>query len=109
MLCQEAGRGAVGGDHEVGDQVLRPVLPVGAQIHQFTVDEYRPGLGRRHVQRTTLLAPLAQAAGRLVVQPQLSLQRRIRGDGGGGRRLRFEPSCHAVVVELVVIAHRSAV
>jgi hypothetical protein len=58
---------------------------------------------------TTQLAPLPQAASRLVVQPQLSLQRRIRGDDSRRRRQPLEPCRHAVVVELGVIAHRGAV
>ena len=104
-----AGRHAVGGDHEIGDQVLGAVGLLGFQPANAVAVENRPGLQRLEAQCAVDLPEFFHPLRRLVLKPQVLVE---PGDGGhrrGHRPAALQPSGHAVVGQLGPVPHRSPV
>ena len=97
---EEARRDAVGGDHEVLDQVLGAVVALLLEVGHLAVDHDRARLPGLEVERPLLVAQAAQAAGGLVLELHLVGDPRHRGHPGRHRPLAFEPGGHRVVSEL---------
>ncbi len=70
---EEAGGRAVGGDHEVLDQLLGAVLPLRGEVGDRVAVEDRAALGAVELQGAPLMPPPPQPAGGLVVDAELLL------------------------------------
>jgi hypothetical protein len=109
LLLEEAGDDAVGGDHEVLDQLLGRVLAVLAEVAHRVAVEDRPRLDRLELQGAVLEAELAQPLGGLALQARLLVRAGRRRHGLRHRPRAVEPGGHRVVGELGVVVHPGGV
>ena len=92
LALEEARDGAVGGDHEVLDQLLGAVALLGREPAHRVAVERGLHLDRLELQRTVLVAVGLEALGGLVLEPEVVGQ---PGDGRSRRRQRPWPSSQA--------------
>ncbi len=109
MLLEVTGHDAVGGDHELLDQLFRPVLILGLQIGQHSVTDHRTRLDGLEAQRTTPVARRFQSLCDPVLQPQLRVEPGYRGERTGRRRLTAQPGGHTPVSQLRAVAYECAI
>ena len=109
LFGREVARGhAVGGDHEVLDDLLGPVLRVGFQVLELVAVEDRTRFDGFEVERAVLVPERLQLLGHAVLEPEVLVQAADRADRRRHRPAALQPGGHAVVGELGAIAHRRA-
>ena len=94
---------AVGRDHEVLDQFLRPVPFVRHQVGEFPVVEHRPGFQRFQVQRTVGVAHPFQCLRGPILDANLFIQPGHGRELWGWRRSMLEPCGEPIVGKLGAI------
>ena len=107
--AEEAGDGAVGGDHEVLDQLLGAVLALGRQAAHRVAGEQRLDLDGLQLEGAALVTAGAQQLGDAVLQEQVVGE---PCDGGGaGRRPggAGQPRADLAVGKLRVVVHQRPV
>ena len=108
--CLEELRGhAVGGDHEVLDQLPRAVRLVGSEIGEHVTVEHRPGLERLEAQRAAVMAQRLHRLRDPILKPELRVEAGDRGDARRRRRRAVEPRGDGVVGELGVVDDARAI
>ena len=106
LLLEERAVDAVGGDHEVLDQLLRAVLLVGPQVGERAVVEHRraPRSSRARA-RPCAVATRFSALRDRVLQAQLLVEPRAPPPASAAAAGALEPRRDGVVGELGVVAH----
>ena len=108
-LLEEPGRGAVGRDHEVLDQLLGTIRTVGAQLGERLAGEDRPRLDRLEIERPVLVALAPERLRDPVLGPDLYVHARRGGHGLRQGPGSLEPRGDRVVGQLRLVANARAV
>ena len=106
---QELGGDAVGGDHEVLDQLPRAVLLVGEEVGEHVAVEHRPGLERREAERAAVVAQLLHRLRHPILKTELRVEPGDRGDARRHGCPPGEPRGDSVVGELGVVDDARAI
>ena len=99
----------VGRDHEVLDQLLGPVLLVRPEVGEQVAVEHGPGLDGLEAQRAPLMPQRLHGLRDPILDPELLVEPRDRGEARGRGRGPVEPGGDAVVRELGAVPHPGAV
>ncbi len=106
VVLVEVPRGdAVGRDHEVLDELLGAVRLVLPEVGHLAVDHHRPRLDGFQLEGSLVVAQLAQAGGGLVLEADLGVHARHRGERRRHGAGAFEPGGERVVGQLAVVVH----
>jgi hypothetical protein len=96
-------------NHEVFDQLLRPVRQFAGKLDDGVALDAGTRLDRLELQRAMLMTRGAQALGRAVLNSQVVGETGDRPDRRRHRARPFEPRADAAVRELGAVAHRRGV
>ena len=99
----------VGRDHEVLDQLLRPILLVRPQVGEQVAVEHGPGLERLEAQGPALVPQGPHGLSRPILDPELLVETRDRGQPRRRGSRPVEPGGDPVVGELRLVPHDRAV
>ena len=100
-----AHRHAVGGNHEVLDDLLGPVLFLHLQIADFVALKYRLGLNGLQAERALSMAKALHLLGGLILEQQILGQPLFGCHRLWHGRLSLQPGTHAIVGQLGMITY----
>ena len=106
---EEARRHPVRRDHEILDELLRPVFPFDLEIPDLLLVEYRTRLDRFQVQGPVLMPEQLELLRREVLGPEVRIEALHSRDRLRHRPLPLQPGRHAVVGQLRPVADRGSV
>ena len=100
---------AVGGDHEVLNNVFGPVLFVGFQVLELISVKDRTGFDCFEIKRAVQVPECFQFLGHAVLESKVLVETADCADPWRHRPVTLQPAGNAVVGELRTIAHRRSI
>jgi hypothetical protein len=110
ILVRQKARGdAVGGDHEVLDELLGAVLLLGGEVLDLVCVKHRPRLDGLQVEGAVLVPERPELLRHRVLEPQVGVQAGDRGNRFRHRPVALQPGRDVVVGKLCVVVDEGLV